>query len=226
VRPKTAVLWTGGKDSALAFHEADQAGCDIRLLATFAPPAARFRAHSIGLMRCQADAMGIRHRVIALEAPLRESYIAALRELAECDGISVVVTGDIAEVDGKPNWIRECCRDLPLEVQTPLWHRTREELLERLIGGGFKVVFTCVKEPWFTSEWVGRELDRTALRAMRDLHVTTGLDLCGEQGEYHTMVVDGPPFRHRIELPAYSVRTSDGLSYLDCSTHPSTSAIR
>ena len=215
---KTAVLWTGGKDSALALHEAQRGGYDICLLATFAPSRFRFRAHPIALMEQQAEAMGIGHRVITIEEPIRENYIAALGQLVERDSIAVVVTGDISEVDGKPNWIRECSRDLALDVHTPLWHRNREELLEQLITDGFRTLFTCVKAPWFTSDWVGRELDRAAVQAMRELRTTTGLDLCGEQGEYHTMVTDGPPFRHRIEVPSYVVRSNDGLAYLEVAT--------
>ena len=219
---KTAVLWSGGKDSALALYEAQRAGNDIRLLVTFAPPGFRFRAHPIALMEQQAEAMGIGHRVITIEEPIRDNYVAALGRLSEHDGIAAVVTGDISEVDGKSNWIRECSQGLALDVQTPLWHREREELLEQLITVGYKTLFTCVKAPWFTAEWVGRELDRTAVQAMRELRTTTGLDLCGEQGEYHTMVTDGPLFRHRVEIPAYSVRADNGLAYLDIagpSTH-------
>lgn len=212
---KTAVLWSGGKDSALALYEAQRAGNDIRLLVTFAPPGFRFRAHPIALMEQQAEAMGIGHRVITIEEPIRDNYVAALGRLSEHDGIAAVVTGDISEVDGKSNWIRECSQGLALDVQTPLWHREREELLEQLITVGYKTLFTCVKAPWFTAEWVGRELDRVAVQAMRELRATTGLDLSGEQGEYHTMVTDGPLFRHRIEIPAYSVRINDGLAYLD-----------
>lgn len=212
---KTAVLWTGGKDSALALYEARRAGHEIHSLVTFAPPLFRFRAHPIALMERQAEAMGIGHCVVTIEEPIRDSYIAALRQLVERDGIATVVTGDIAEVDGKPNWIRECSQGLGLDVHTPLWHRDREELLEQLITVGYKTLFTCVKGPWFTSEWVGRELDRAAVQAMRELRATTGLDLSGEQGEYHTMVTDGPPFRHHIEIPAYVVCTSGELAYLE-----------
>jgi diphthine-ammonia ligase len=212
---KTAVLWTGGKDSALALYEAQQSGYDISLLVTFSPPGTRFRAHPISLMDQQAQAMGIAHRVINIEEPMRDNYTAALGQLAERDGIAVVVTGDISEVDGKSNWIRECSQGLALDVQTPLWHRDREELLDKLISVGFKTLFTCVKAPWFTGEWVGRELDRAAVQAMRELRVTTGLDLSGEQGEYHTMVTDGPPFRRRVDIPAYGVNTGNGLAYLD-----------
>jgi uncharacterized protein (TIGR00290 family) len=211
----TAVLWTGGKDSALALYMAQSTGCEVVLLATFAPPSARFRAHPLALMARQADAMGIRHRVFDIREPMREGYVAALRQLVEEEGISVVVTGDIAEVDANPNWIRECSRGLPVEVRTPLWHREREELLDELIEARFKIVFTCVKKPWFTPEWVGRELDAAAVRDMRALRVNTGLDLCGEQGEYHTMVVNGPAFRSPVEIPPFKVQTCDDLMYLD-----------
>jgi uncharacterized protein (TIGR00290 family) len=209
------VLWTGGKDSALALHEARLAGFHVGLLATFAPPGARFRAHPLPFMQRQALAMGIPHRVFPIREPVREGYVAALRQLAESEHVQAVVTGDIAEVDGKPNWIRECSRGLELEVLTPLWQRDREELLEVLLGLGFRAVVSCVKVPWLTADWVGRELDRAGVESLRRVRAENGLDLCGENGEYHTLVRDGPPFERCVELGRYSVRSGDGLAYLD-----------
>ena len=212
------VLWTGGKDSALAFYEAQLTGCDVTLLATFAPPGTQFRAHPLPFMERQAEAIGIPHRVIVICEPVRDSYIAALRQLVERDGIDTVVTGDIDEVDGKPNWIRECCQGLALKVLTPLWKRDREELLDRLLALEFHSVFSCVKKPWLTADWVGRELDRSAVNELRGIRAKTGLDLCGEHGEYHTIVLGGPPFRRHIGIPKHSVRSSEGLAYLDIET--------
>ena len=100
-------------------------------------------------------------------------------------GIDVCVTGDISEVDGHPNWIRECCKASHVEVCTPLWHIERTILIERLFSDGFNVVFSCVKMPWFTPDWVGRSLDLAAYCELKHIAAHTGADLSGENGEYH-----------------------------------------
>jgi uncharacterized protein (TIGR00290 family) len=212
---RTAVLWTGGKDSCLALDEAVRAGYGVAELVTFAPAGGRFRAHPIAFLERQAEALGLPHRVVPIEEPFRAGYEEAIRALRAADGIEVLVTGDIAEVDGQRNWIRERSRGLGVEVVTPLWGRDRDELLDLLLDRGFRAIFSLVKEPWFTPQWAGRELDRSAVASLRDLRTRTGLDLCGEQGEYHTLVLDGPPFAQAVEIGAFSCRTDGPLAYVE-----------
>jgi uncharacterized protein (TIGR00290 family) len=124
------------------------------------------------------------------------------------------VTGDITLVDGYPNWIRECGRKSGIEVLTPLWGRDRSKLLYQLISSGFDVIFSLVKKPWFSDEWVGRRIDLDAVRELKELSRKTGLDICGENGEYHTLVLNAPYFKERLQLDSYSILTKDGLAYL------------
>lgn len=210
----TVLLWTGGKDSALALHEATQAGHDIRCLVTFAPPEGDFLAHPLKVIKLQAKAIGLPHYVLPIRAPFETSYEAALRRLKDDMGIDCVVTGDIADVDGQPNWIRERCRPVGLDVHTPLWGRDRNTLLRQLLDNGFKVRFSCVNTRWLDVSWVGRALDDAALAELQVIRVHNGLDLCGEQGEYHTLVVDGPIFSQGLTICACSTRSADGLAYL------------
>jgi uncharacterized protein (TIGR00290 family) len=209
-----AMLWTGGKDSSLALHEAARAGYRIERLVTFAPPEPRFLAHPLALLALQAEAIGLPHQIVTIRAPFAEGYEAALRALRD-EGIAAVITGDIARVGGSPNWIRERCRPVGMEVHTPLWGRDRAAVLETLIRERFAVRFSCVATRWLDPSWVGRVLDERAIAELREVRARTGLDLCGEEGEYHTLVTDGPPFARAIELRAFATRVIDGLAHIE-----------
>jgi uncharacterized protein (TIGR00290 family) len=209
-----AVLWTGGKDSALALHEARRNGCRVHCLVTFAPPEPDFLAHPVAVMKLQADALGLPHFVWPVNAPFAESYEAGLRWLRETMHIDTVITGDIAEVGGSPNWIRERSRAAGLNVLTPLWGRDRLTLLRQLLAAGFMVIFSCIKTQWLTPAWVGRQLDEAAIAELLLLRGQNGLDLCGEEGEYHTLVTDAPDFQRHVQFGTADMRERGELAYL------------
>jgi len=209
-----AMLWTGGKDCSLALYEAARDGYRVRCLVTFAPPHPEFLAHPLAFIQLQAQALGLPHSVIPINEPYADSYETALSKLKNEIGIDVVVTGDIAEVGGSPNWIRERSRPVGMQVHTPLWGRDRNVLLKQLSDRGFKVLFSCVKKKWLTESWVGRELNESAIADLQAVRERTGLDLCGEEGEYHTLVTDGPQFVRSLEVRAFSTGVTDSLAYM------------
>lgn len=209
------VLWTGGKDSSLSLYEAKLLGYEVRSLVTFVPSEAEFLAHPLGFMKYQAEALGLPHYTLEVSEPFKESYERAIHSLRERYGIDTLITGDIAQVDGYPNWIRECSEYSGINVLTPLWGSDRNELISRLLSYRFKVIFSCVKKLWFSDEWLGMRLDEDSLQRLRKINVEIGLDICGEQGEYHTLVLDGPPFKKSIHVGAYSKCEKDSLMYID-----------
>lgn len=210
-----AVLWTGGKDSAMALFEAEQQGYDVQCLVTFAPPKPSFIAHPIPFIKLQAQALGRTHYVFTISAPFDKSYEAGLRRLREQLGIHCVVTGDIAEVNAHPNWIRERGREVGIDVYTPLWGRKRSMLLRQLVGRGFKAYFSLVQTSLLDKGWVGRELDSHAIAELEAISAENGLDPCGENGEYHTLVSNGPSFANQIAVRSYSVRTTTTAAYME-----------
>ncbi|MBI5602785.1 MAG: diphthine--ammonia ligase [Deltaproteobacteria bacterium] len=212
---KAAVLWTGGKDSALALYEARLSGYAIRNLVTFIPDGADFLAHPISFMKMQAQALEIPHYIVNISEPFQENYEKAIFSIKEGLGVDTLVTGDIAQVDGYPNWIRECSLPSGMRVLTPLWGQDRLGLLNRLLSRGFRVVFSGVKKPWFTEEWLGREINNHSIEQLCALGSETGLDLCGEQGEYHTLVLDGPPFKKSLEITAYERNLKDSIMVIE-----------
>jgi diphthine-ammonia ligase len=209
-----AMLWTGGKDSSLALFEAVRDGYCVRCLVTFAPPEPDFLAHPLAFIKLQAQALGLPHYVLPVREPFEEGYETHLEKMRTEMGIDAVITGDIAEVGGSPNWIRERSRPVRMRVHTPLWGRDRMVLLEQLLSHGFKVLFSCIKKRWLTESWVGRELDARAIADLQIVRERTGLDLCGEEGEYHTLVADGPQFARAIRMGSYSVRATESLAHM------------
>lgn len=208
------MLWTGGKDCALAMYEAGLSGCDIRCLATFAPPEPRFLAHPLSVLKRQAQSIGLPHYVLSVEKPWETGYEEALRRLHRMTGIDTVVTGDIAEVGGMPNWIRERTGATSMHAHMPLWSRDRHDLLQRLLASGFRAVVSCVDTGRLDARWVGRVLDAAAVRDLQRIREDNGLDLCGENGEYHTLVVDGPLFERSIDLNPWSTQMAGALAYM------------
>ena len=197
------------------FVRAEQNGYRIRCLATFAPPDRGFLAHPLGFIEMQAEALALPHHVLLVTPPFESGYEAGLRRLRDEMGVDCVVTGDIAEVAGNPNWIRERSRRVGMDVYTPLWGRDRRTLLQQLLERGFKARVSCVDTRWLHEDWVGRELDVATVAELQAIHAQTGLDPCGEEGEYHTLVIDGPSFTRAIDIRSHAIRAMDLLAYME-----------
>jgi uncharacterized protein (TIGR00290 family) len=208
---RAAILWTGGKDCALAMDEAQRRGQPVSALVTFAPRAATFRAHPLEIMRRQGLAAGLPHLILEVQEPYDQGYRAAIERLRDREGIDTLITGDIDRVAGLPNWVAQCCEGTGVAVRMPLWQRPREQLLDLLLRRGFTAIFSCVKRPWFTPDWLGRPLDAAAMEDLRTLRAATGLDLCGEQGEYHTIVTAGPILGRPVPLPPWQAQIDGDL---------------
>lgn len=198
------VLWTGGKDSALALHEVSAKGQPITALVTFAPRRGAFRAHPVHVMRLQARALGVRHRLFRLRPPYRAEYRRVFRRLLR-EGITAVVTGDIDQIGNYAHWVRSIAEPMGLEVITPLWHRDRNSILRRLRALEFDVVVSYVDTTRLPEDWVGRRLDWSAAKDLDTAFRSRGIDPAGENGEYHTWVLDAPLFRARLSLERHSV---------------------
>ncbi len=163
----------------------------------------------------QTQALALPHYILSISEPFEKSYETALGELRDKLSLRTVITGDIAEANGSPNWIRERSRPVGMNVHTPLWGRDRLALLQQQLASGFKVIFSCVNTRWLVAGWVGRRLDHSAIADLRAVRDRTGLDLCGEEGEYHTLVTDGPTFTRPLRIHSCSKRTRDLLAYLE-----------
>jgi uncharacterized protein (TIGR00290 family) len=184
-----AVMWSGGKDSALALWRARERGLDVRWLLTIhdaATERVRFHATPISSIAAQARAA----RLEPIHVPTTwEGFDVALREAlaglkrAGCTGL---VFGDIHLADVRA-WYEERTRAAGLEHVEPLWGDEPGALIREFVSIGGRAVLTCVETSKLDASWIGRVIDDDFVRDVEK----TGIDPCGENGEYHSFAFAG-----------------------------------
>jgi uncharacterized protein (TIGR00290 family) len=156
----------------------------------------RSRSHGVPrtLMQRQADALGL--ELVAPSASW-ESYervfTETLRHLSG-RGHTVAVFGDI-DLAPHREWEERVCAAAGLRAHLPLWGRDRARLAEEVLALGFRALVVCVDSRHLGDEFCGREFDRSFIDDL-----PSGVDACGENGEFHTFVYDGPLFRERVPV--------------------------
>ena len=205
---KAAVLWTGGKDSALALHRSLNL-YEIKRLICFVPADNRqFYAHPTQLMALQARKIGIPIEFVPISEPYKLSYRGQIEKIRDA-GIEVLITGDISTVGGMPNWIDEVAAGL-VGVHKPLWETDRHEILDTLISSKFEVICSLSYKKYFQTTITGRYLDSELISELKQLPI----DPCGEQGEYHTWVLDAPFFKASVQLEGTRIVDTPEYCYL------------
>lgn len=185
----------------------------VEQLVTFVPdPPRPFLAHPLVCMSHQAEALQMKHRCVPVREPLKESYERAIAELA-AGGTEVLVTGDMDRVEGHDNWIAERARGL-VEVERPLWQADRVATLQKLRSLEMRVVCTLARKSCFDETIAGRALDRALLAELSERHGHEGFDACGENGEYHTCVLDAPGFKYGLRLVGQRVEETGDFCHL------------
>lgn len=190
------VSWSGGKDSAASVYEViTSAQYEIAaLLTTVTREYERVSMHGVRrrLVEQQAQSMGIAlEQVLISKDDTEQDYADAMREVLQkyrLKGVSSVVFGDIHLAQLRKR--RE--KNLSLVGMRgifPLWKRDTTTLAHQLIEAGFKAVVTCVDTNALSKEFAGRLFDRQFLNDL-----PAGVDRCGENGEFHCFVYDGPIF--------------------------------
>ena len=205
---KAAILWTGGKDSALAF-QASLSLYDIGRLICFVPADNRqFYAHPTQLMALQAQKIGVPMEFVPISKPYKLSYRQQIKKIRD-EGIEVLITGDISAVGGRPNWIDEVAAGL-VEVHKPLWELDRGAILDTLISNKFEVICSLSYKKYFQCTITGRYLDSELISELKQLPI----DPCGEQGEYHTWALDAPFFKTPVQLAGTRIVDAPECCYL------------
>lgn len=212
---KAFVSWSGGKDSTLAFYNAikDSKIEVAYLLNMLSENGTHSRSHhlSVAALKAQAEAMNI--PIVQRQAKwggYEEEFKSALA-VFKGEGVQTGVFGDI-DVQEHRDWVERVCSESGLNAMLPLWQRSRESLMGEFIAVGFKAVIVAVKLECMGSEWLGRQLDRQFVEDMKRL---PQVDLCGENGEYHTFVYDGPIFKVPVAFSAGEKMHTQTHSFLD-----------
>lgn len=194
--------WSTGKDSALALYKILQENkYDLMtLVTTVNKNFGRVSLHGIqeDLLEDQAKSIGLPlHKIFFPEEVSMEEYSVIMRDslriLVENE-YKYAVFGDIFLEDLK-KYREEKLTELNLKAVFPLWKRDPKELIKEFISLGFKAITVCVNAKLLDESFVGRLLDENFINDL-----PPNVDICGENGEFHTFVYDGPIFSYPIKF--------------------------
>ena len=214
MREKVIVAWSGGKDSALALYEVLNSGYEVlALLTTVAKTHDRISIHGVRRVLLEQQAK-------ALRIPLEELFILKGASNAEYEtvllnalkrhrdnGVFSVVFGDIFLEDVR-KYREQLLTKAGMNGIFPLWKKETKELARTFINLGFKSIITSVDSHVLGKKFAGREYDE---KFLSDLPVN--VDPCGENGEFHSFVYDGPLFRERISFKKGELALKDNRFY-------------
>jgi uncharacterized protein (TIGR00290 family) len=199
---KSFFNWSGGKDSALALYYAQKnKGHSIeKLLTNINGKHRRISMHGVReeLLEQQAEAIGLPlQKIILPEQPSMQEYEKQMKENIEGlrkEGFTHSIFGDIFLEDLK-KYREEQLSKVGINAVFPLWKRDTKELLHEFIDLGFKTILVCTKAEVLPYEFAGRIIDRDFLKDL-----PSNVDACGENGEFHSFVFDGPIFKKPVDI--------------------------
>lgn len=203
-----AASWSGGKDSYLALHTAYERG--ERILYTVHMRVENIVSYHgpLPLIMAQQASLGTMGVFVRTTWEEYERDFKAVLERLKRSGVEAAVFGDIYLEDHR-RWVERVCREIGLEALEPLWGIDSLENAIRAVKIGVKAIIirTYDREP--LSKYVGHILDQEVIEDL----VREGIDPSGERGEYHTVVLDAPLFRYRIEVIDGKIETVEGRIY-------------
>lgn len=216
----TAVSWSGGKDSCLAYWKASLEGYDIRyLINTYREDSGRVAFHGVRaeLVQKQAETLGktlIQRRVG--DDDYEELFLEALSEL-KSKGVEGVIFGDIDVVQNR-EWCERVATKAGLKAIFPLWNLDQKRIMQDFIGAGFKAIVVALDSKFLTKDDLGKMVDRAWMDRIEDLRrqaTSVPITYCGENGEYHTFVFGGPCFKMDIKIKTGNTVERNGYWLID-----------
>lgn len=192
------VSWSGGKDSFFAAIKAREAGYTLLVLLNVLNEKGQIsRSHGIPASVLQAQATAINlpiHLVVSSWKDYELKFTEALKTLKDRYDLSDAVFGDI-DLEDHRQWEEKVCTRTGLTAVLPLWQQDRKTLVLQMLSLGVKTIIVSCNET-MGERFIGAELTPKLVAELELL----GVDPCGENGEYHTLVVDGPSFLFPLEI--------------------------
>ena len=193
------ISWSGGKDCCLTAYKAVGQGFNVSyLLNMVTADKSRSCSHGISAkwIALQAEVMGFS----LLQYPTTgENYQSVFVESLKNLKSLGVTTGFFGDIDFEPHreWIEKICAPSCVKPVLPLWGRSQTEIVSEFIDAGFQAKIVATRADIMGEEWLGRDFDDAFVK---DIAKNKEITPCGEAGEFHTLVVDGPLFKKRINI--------------------------
>lgn len=220
---RALVAWSGGKDSSLALKEVRASGewDPVGLLTTLTREHERISMHGVRLDLLEAQARSLGLPVFPTWIPIGSddaTYRAVMKKATEdarANGVEAIIFGDLYLEDVR-SYRETMLSGTGIQPVFPLWGRPTRQLARDFIADGFRAVLACVDTEQISGDFAGRDFD---LALLRDLPESA--DPCGEKGEFHTFVHDGPGFAEPVRLERGEHVLRDGrFMYCDLLSRP------
>ncbi|WP_405205961.1 diphthine--ammonia ligase [Aquimarina sp. LLG6339-5] len=203
--------WSGGKDSCYAMHIAiEQGHAPAVLLNVLNEYGDRSRSHGIPkeILEAQASTMKLPiHFFESTWTDYERLYIENLKELSGVYDLKSAVFGDI-DIQSHRDWEEKVSNAADLKAMLPIWQQSRKQLVLDMIDHGIEALIVSCNNT-LGPDFLGRSIDRQLIKDLEDL----GVDACGENGEYHTLVVNAPLFRKRLDVKVVGKETSSNYNF-------------
>lgn len=189
--------WSGGKDCALAVYRARQNGFDVRfLLSMMDESGEKSRSHAIPLALLERQAAEMGCELITRSASWQtyeREFTAALHSLRRRGAVHCIF-GDI-DLQAHRDWEEIICERASIEPFWPLWSQNRSELAAEVLNLGFQAKVVCINQRHLDKSFCGRDYNAAFIRDL-----PPEVDPCGEAGDFHTFVTNGPNFANPISV--------------------------
>ncbi len=190
--------WSGGKDSCFALMQAIKQGYAPQVLLNVLNEEGKIsRSHGIPqqILEKQAQYAGLPIYLISSSwNDYEKNFIAALGKLKEQYALSHAVFGDI-DLQSHRDWEEKVCSTVGLQAVLPLWQQDRKDLVTQMLNDGIETMIVSCNETMGQS-FLGKVLSPTVIHELENLNV----DVCGENGEFHTLVLNAPIFKQRLDV--------------------------
>lgn len=193
---KFIMSYSCGKDSTLALHHMTAQGNEPVALLTMVNQDADpsfFHGADYSMLRAYSDALGI--PLLPVPTAGETYHLAMERSLkkAAALGAAAACFGDI-DIERNRAWCEARCQSAGLKAVFPLWHRDRGGNVRQLVALGYQCLIKSINNTLLPKSLLGRIIDADVIAIMREC----GIDICGENGEYHALVMNGPVFRRPL----------------------------
>jgi len=207
---KAVGLFSGGKDSLYAVHLVEKQGVTVDHLLTLLPslPWPSPHAENIEALKILAGSMG--RRLTIVDFKREGAFVDALKSLE----VDALVAGDIL-IEAHVLGLQDVCSKVGLELLEPLYRRDTSELFHEIFSLGFKALITGVKLKYLGEEWLGFIISKETSAAF--LSKIGSVDPLGENGEFHTLVLECPLYGKSFKVKSVERKAAKGMAYLNVS---------
>jgi len=207
---KAVGLFSGGKDSLYAVYLVEKRGVEVEQLLTLIPnlPWPSPHAENMEALKILAESMG-RHLTI-VDFKRKGAFVEALKSLE----VDALVAGDIF-VEAHVKGLKDVCSKVGLELLEPLYRRDTSEVFDEIFSLGFKALITGVNLKYLGEEWLGYTISKETSASF--LSKIGSVDPLGENGEFHTLVLECPLYAKPFKVKSVERKSAKGMAYLNVS---------